>query len=139
MKTKIVTFSYGTVKDASLKVPAESYSVYSLCSLIRESYLDYAFRSGSGLMSDACLTSSIGHDNFMAGALGGYETRLTPEVFALVKDSINSELQMALAVARYREPNATSSDIYMRASKNDALSEENRDFLSQMAVHFKAA
>lgn len=79
MKTNTVKFSYGTVKNASLKVPAEAYSLMDAAKLIQESFLEYMFRPGCGLMSDEVLLSSIGHANFFAGALGGYETRLTAE------------------------------------------------------------
>lgn len=132
IKTRTVKFSYGTVKDASLKIPVGAYSIYDIVSLIRESYLDWAFRPGCGLMSDAVLTSSIGHDNFFAGALGGYETRLDAEKFKLVKDYASDSVGMAMAVARYRMPCATLRQVYERVSQNDAISECEREFCRNM-------
>ncbi len=133
MNTKTVSFSYGSVKNASLKIPAEAYSAMDAAKLIRESYFDYAFRPGCGLMSDECLTSSIGQANFYAGALGGYETRVSPEAFNAIRGCLASELSQAVAVAAYREPNAGRMAHLLRASKNDAISEDNRRFLLLMA------
>lgn len=139
MKTRIVKFSYGTVKDASLKIPAEPYSIVDAVTLIRESYLEYAFRPGCGLMSDAVLTSSIGQANFFAGALGGYETRLDVESFRRLKEYASFAGGMAMAVAKYREPNATTSQHYLRASQNEALPDAERKFFAEMAKDVAAA
>ena len=136
MKNKIRTiqFSYGTVKNASLKVPNGPHSINDIVSLIRESYLDYAFRPEcNSLMSDEVLTSSIGHDNFFAGALGGYESRLDEKTFQTVKKDALDDLGMAIAVARYRMPNAERSEIYLRASENEVLEESMREFLSRFS------
>ena len=134
MKTRTVTFSFGTVKNASLKIPAEAHNLVQAAELIRESYLDWAFRPGCGLMSDEVLTSSIGHSNFFAGALGGWETRLTPESFKSLKSlCLENDMGMAIAVARYRMPGAERSEIYLRASENEVLEESAREFLSGFA------
>ena len=133
MKTTIVHFSYGTVKNAALKIPAEAYSIIDAAQLIRESYLDYAFRPGCGLMSDEVLTSSIGKSNFFAGALGGYEQRLKPEVFAALKRCADSDEGQAIFVARYRDPEASQKAIYLRAAQNSSLSEDVRRFLTLCA------
>lgn len=132
IKTRTVQFSYGTVNDASLKVPVGPHSIYDIVSLIRESYLDWAFRPGCGLMSDAVLTSSIGQANFLAGALGGYETRLDAKTFKTVADYASDSVGMAMAVARYRMPGATLRQVYERVSQNDALSECEREFCRNM-------
>lgn len=133
MKTQIVRFSYGTVKDAALKIPAEPYTIVDAVKLIRDSYLEYAFRPGCGLMSDEVLTSSIGHANFFAGALGGYETRVSAESFKNMTEYAESDAGMALAVAVYRDPKATQKRHYIRASENTTLSEADRKFLTLMA------
>ncbi len=136
MKTQIVKFSYGTVKNASLKVPAEAYSIIDAATLIRESYLDYAFRpENTSLMSDEVLTSSIGQANFFAGALGGWETRMDAERFACLKRTVESPEGQALAVAAYRMPGSTRKAQYIRASKNEAISEDARRFLVLCAEH----
>jgi hypothetical protein len=134
MKTRTVKFSYGTVKDASLKIPAEDFSLVQVADLTRQSYLEYAFRPGCGLMSDECLTSSIGHSNFMAGALGGYKTRLESKAFAGLKSMlIENDVAMALAVAKFRNPSLTQNEAYIQASKNEVLSETERKLLTLMA------
>lgn len=133
MKTNTVKFSYGTVKNASLKVPAEAYSLMDAAKLIQESFLEYMFRPGCGLMSDEVLLSSIGHANFFAGALGGYETRLTAERFAALKDCAESDIGMAVEIAKFREPGASQKAVYLRASQNEALSADYRRFLGLMA------
>ena len=134
MKTRTVSFSFGTVKDASLKIPAEAYNLVQVADLIRQSYLEYAFRPGCGLMSDECLTSSIGHSNFMAGALGGYETRLDAELFTSLKGLLTeNDVGMALAVAKFRDPSLTQNAAYIQASKNEVLSDTERKFLVLMA------
>ena len=134
-KTRTIQFSYGTVKNASLKVPNGPHSINDIVSLIRESYLDYAFRpDNNSLMSDEVLTSSIGHDNFFDGALGGYESRLDDKTFQTVKRDALDDMGMAIAVARYRMPGAESSEIYLRASENEVLEESARKFLSGFAA-----
>ena len=125
LKTRIVKFSNGVIKDASLKIPAEEYSIVDAAQLIRESFLDYMFSSG-GLMSDEVLTSSIGQAHFFEGALGGYKQRLDPEVFAALERYLNSEFSMALDVVRYREPGLKDADLYERAMQNRVLSDDDR-------------
>jgi hypothetical protein len=134
LKTRTVTFSYGSVRNASLQIPAEDFSVMHVVELIRESYFAYSFRPGCGLMSDEVLTSSIGQANFFAGALGGYETRLDVETFKLVKEYLLSDISQALAVAGYREPGCSHSDRYLRASQNDVLSHQERESLAAFAA-----
>jgi hypothetical protein len=132
MKTKTVHFSYGTCKDAALKIPAEACSIVQIVDLIRESFLEYMF-NGRSLMSDEVLVSSIGRANFFAGALGGYETRLSPEDFKMVKSYADCDFSMAIAVARYREPGISTKEAFLIASKNTALSEFDRKALILMA------
>jgi hypothetical protein len=126
MQTRTVTFSYGTVKEAALEIPAEPTSIIETAKLIRSSYLKYAFRPGCGLMSDECVTSSIGHSNFMAGALGGYETRLVAADFAALKDIVMDDMAMALAVVRFRNPELSNKEAWIKASENEVLSEDMR-------------
>jgi hypothetical protein len=133
IKTRTVQFSNGFVKDASLKVPVGAHSIYDIVSLIRESYLDWAFRpERSSIMSDEVVTSSIGQADFFAGALGGYETRLDAQTFKIVKDYASDEIGLAIAVARYRMPGATLRQVYERVSQNEALNEMDRGFCRNM-------
>jgi hypothetical protein len=133
IKTRTVQFSYGFVKDASLKVPAGPASIYDIVSLIRESYLDWAFRpERASIMSDEVVTSSLGQADFFAGALGGYETRLDERTFKIVADYASDSVGMAIAVARYRMPGATLRQVYERVSENEALSDSEREFCRNM-------
>ncbi len=135
MKTKTVIFSYGTVKNASLKIPAEAYNLVQVADLIRESYLEYAFRpENRAIVSDECVTSSIGQANFFAGALGGYETRLDAKCFASLKSLLcENDIGMAVAVAKFRMPSASKKDIYLRAAQNEVLTADVRAFLVKMS------
>jgi hypothetical protein len=134
IKTRTVQFSYGLVKDASLKVPVGSYCIHDIVVLIRESYLDWAFRpENNTLMSDEVLTSSIGQAHFVAGALGGYKPRISAETYWMVEESVKDDWSMAMAVARYRMPGATLGEIYLRASKNEVLDDYTRKNLAIMA------
>lgn len=135
MKTRTVQFSYGTVKDASLKIPAEAFSPMDAANLIRESFLEYMFRPGCGLMSDEVLVSSIGRSNFFAGALGGYEGRVSPELFAHIKECASYDMTLAVDVAKFREPGLSDRAAYLRASQNEALCENTRRCLVIMAEH----
>lgn len=105
--------------------------------LIMESYLEYMFRPGCGLMSDECLLSSIGHSNFFAGALGGYETRLSPEDFATVKSCAENDIMLATMIVRFRRCNAAISqkEVYLQASANEALPINDRKALAMLAEH----
>lgn len=138
VKTRTVKFSFGTVKDASLQVPAEACSINDIAVLIRKSYLEYTFRPGCGLMSDECVTSSIGQANFFAGALGGYETRLSAADFALLKDCAENDIALACDVVRFRAEKQgrqmTQQQVYREASKNEALSEKTRAALAQLST-----
>lgn len=133
IKTRTVTFSNGTVKNASLLVPAEACSINDLRNLIVKSYLDYAFSAKNILMSDECLTSSIGQANFFEGALGGYETRMPAESFRMLKEWCENEMSMAVDVAQYRMPGCSLKQAYLRASENEVLSEGDRKALVMMA------
>ena len=133
LKTRSVKFTYGTAKDAVLLVPAEACSLNDIACLIRKSYLEHAFRPGCGLMSDECVTSSIGQANFFAGALGGYETRLSAADFAALKSSVESDLALACDVVRFRAEKQgrelSQKEVYLQAAKNEVLSEDTRRFL----------
>lgn len=137
IKTRSVKFTYGTAKDAVLLVPAEACSINDIACLIRKSYLEHAFRPGCGLMSDECVTSSIGQANFFAGALGGYETRLSAADFAALKSCVESDLALACDVVRFRAEKQgrqmTQQAVYLEASKNEALSQDTRRFLVEAA------
>lgn len=133
MKTQTVQFSYGTVKNASLKIPAEAYSLMDVVNLIQDSFLEYMFRPGCGLMSDEVLVSSIGKSNFFAGALGGYKTRLQPDVFEALERCADNDIGLAFKVAKFRNPGISPKQAYLVASKNEALSEDVRRFLVLMA------
>ena len=138
MKTRMVTFSYSTVKNASLEVPAEPASIWDTAKLIRSSYLNHAFRPGCGLMSDECLLSSIGKSNFFAGALGGFESRLDKETFRLLKESADNEIALAVDIVRFRNPQISEKAVYEQDAKNEALSEGIRECLMKLA-EMKAA
>ena len=133
IKTRTVQLSYGTVKNASLKVPAGPASAWVIAQLIRESFLDYMFSRENVIFSDEVAVSSIGRSHFMAGALGGYETRLEAKGFALVKEMAESDMYMALDVVRYRNPGLSNADAYRMAAKNEAVSEETRSLFLEMA------
>jgi hypothetical protein len=123
IKTRTVTFTYGTAKDAALKIPDEDTNLYTVACLIRESYLDWMFARG-GLMSDEVLLSCIGKANFFAGALGGWETRLDAEKFAVLKDSVEKDdVSLALAIVRRRNPSLTTAEAYRQAAKIRNLDE----------------
>ncbi len=134
MKTRSITFSNGLVKDAVLKVPAEACSLFHIAQLIRQSYLEWRF-DGRSIMSDEVIVSSIGQANFFAGALGGYETRLSPDDFKRVKQLAESAVALAVDTVKFRKCNAGISirDAYLQASRNEALSEFDRKFLADMA------
>jgi hypothetical protein len=134
LKTRTVRFSNGVVRNAALKVPAEDCSLFQLAQLIRESYLEWVF-NGSSIFSDEVAVSSIGKSHYFAGALGGYETRLSLEDFAVVKANAESDVSLALEVVRYRRCNAGLSnvEVYRRASRNESLSERDRQFLRGLA------
>ena len=83
-------------------------------------------------MSDEVVTSSIGQADFFAGALGGYETRLDAQTFKMVKDYASDDIGLAIAVARYRMPGATLRQVYERVSKNEVLTEAEREFCRNM-------
>lgn len=130
---RTVTFNYGTCKDAVLKIPVGPHSIAMMGDLLIESYLEYMFGRGS-LMSDEVLVSSIGHDNFFAGALGGYETRLNPEDFTCLKHYVDNDIILALAVTRYRNPSMSKVAAYLSAAKNEALSQEERGALKMLST-----
>jgi hypothetical protein len=138
IKTRTVQFSYGTVRNADLLVPAEACSLADIAGLIRRSYLAYAFRPGCGLMSDECVTSSIGQANFFAGALGGYETRLDAEDFARLKECAANDIALACDVVRFRAKaqgrEMTEAEVYLEAAKNEALDSNSRAFLAAWAA-----
>jgi hypothetical protein len=131
--TRTVTFSYGTCKDAVLKIPVGPHSIAMMGDLLIESYLEYMFGRGS-LMSDEVLVSSIGHDNFYAGALGGYETRLNSEDFNCLKHYVDNDILLALAVTRYRNPSISKIDSYLESARNEALSQDERDALNTLST-----
>lgn len=137
LKTRSVKFTYGTAKDAVLLVPAEACSLNDIACLIRKSYLEHAFRPGCGLMSDECVTSSIGQANFFAGALGGYETRLSAEDFAVLKSCADNDIALACDVVRFRAEKQgrqmSNPAVYLEASKNEALSEATRAALVELS------
>jgi hypothetical protein len=121
IKTRTVHFTYGTVKNAALKVPAEACSFVDMAKLIQDSYLEYMFRPGCGLMSDECLLSCIGKSNFFAGALGGYETRLSPADFKTLTSCTENDIMLASAIVTRREPNLSPAEHYLRVSQNEGL------------------
>lgn len=134
MKTRTVKFSYGLVKDADLQVPAEAYSIVDAATLIIDSYLAWRFRPGCSLMSDEVVVSSLGQAHFFAGALGGYESRLQPEVFQALKRYASAPEPLAVATVRFRDPSLKGSAVYARAAENTELSAEVRSFLRQMST-----
>jgi hypothetical protein len=137
IKTRTVRFSFGTVKGAALQIPAQPTNLVTVARLIRESYLAWMF-SKPAIMSDECLLSCIGRDNFEAGALGGWETRLDAKSFAMLKDLVNDDTAMALAIVRYRNANASERTVWSLASKIEGLSAEVRAMMQQLAA-LKAA
>lgn len=137
LKTRIVTFSYGTVKDADLEVPAGDFSAWDAAHLIRKSWLRYAFRPGCGLMSDEVLVSSIGKSNFFEGALGGYKQRLDPTFYGILERCVNDDIALATEVVRFREPNLPAADVWERLSKNEALDVNTREFAARYADNIR--
>lgn len=133
IKTRTVTFSYGTVKNAELLIPAEATNIVTMAALIRESYLKYMFRPGCGLMSDEVLVSSIGQSNFFAGALGGYETRMPADDFSILKEAADNDIALAVDVAKFRDPSLSTREAYRIAAKNEALSEDTRKAMIALA------
>lgn len=138
IKTRTVQFSYGTVRNADLLVPAEACSLADIADLTRQSYLAYAFRPGCGLMSDECVTSSIGKANFFAGALGGYKTRLEPEAFIYLEQCAANDIALACDVVRFRAKaqgrEMSAAEVYLEAAKNEALDSNSREFLAAWAA-----
>lgn len=132
MKTKIVTFTYGTAKNAELLVPIETCSIHDIAVLIRKSYLKWMFGHGA-LMSDECVVSSIGKSNFFAGALGGYETRMPADDFSILKEVADNDIALAVDVAKFRDPSLSTREAYRVAAKNEALSEDTRKAMIALA------
>jgi hypothetical protein len=137
IKTRSVKFSFGLVKDAVLEIPAEAYSINDAACLIRKSYLAWRFRPGCGLMSDEVVVSSLGQAHFFAGALGGYALRIAPETFPALKSSAESPVALACDVVRLRAEKqgrtVTQAQVYAEASKNEALSDDERKMLSELS------
>jgi hypothetical protein len=143
MKTRTVTFSFGTIKNADLHIPAEDFSLFAAAQLIRQSFLEYMFRPGCGLMSDEVLVSSIGRCNFFDGALGGYETRLSPADFKVLSDEAKNDIALACDGIRFRAEKQgrelSRAEVFAEASRNESLGEDSRKMLSQMSkVNFAA-
>lgn len=136
IKSRTVTFTYGTCKNAVLKVPAEAFSLIDAAALIRESFIEHMFNNG-GLMSDEVFISSIGRSNFFAGALGGYEDRLSAEKFAVLKELCENNIGMAVAVASSRNPNLSEKAAYQEAAKNKALTEKDRKLINIIVANIE--
>ena len=132
IKTRTVRFTYGTAKDAALEIPAEPTNLVTVADLIRRSFLRHMF-SGPVLMSDEVLVSSIGRSNFETGALLGWKERLDEKTFELLESDVKSDIAMALAVVRFRNPSISNRDAYLTAAKNEALKDETRIFLRAVA------
>jgi hypothetical protein len=132
IKTRTVRFTYGTAKDAALEIPAEPTNLITIAKLIHQSFLRHMF-SRSALMADEVLVSSIGRDNFEAGALLGWKERLDEKSFGLLESQVKSDVAMALAVVRYRNPSISNRDAYLVAAKNEALNDDTRKFLRAAA------
>jgi hypothetical protein len=131
--TRTVTFTYGTAKDAALKVPVGPTNLYTIASLIRESYLDWMF-DRPVMMSDEVLMSCIGKNNFFAGALGGWQTRLNPKDFAALKElAEDDDVAMALAIVRRRNPGITAAGAYRQAATIRNLSPSLRESFLALA------
>lgn len=139
MKTQIVKFSFGLVKNAALEIPAEAYSLHSAACLIRKSYLAWRFGPDNrSIMSDEVVVSSLGQAHFFAGALGGYETRLDAKTFASLKECAESAVALAVDVVRFRAEKQgrklTTQQTYAEASRNEALSADEREILNSLAT-----
>jgi hypothetical protein len=132
IKTRTVRFTYGTVKDAALEIPDEATNLVTVANLIRQSFLRHMF-SRPALMSDAVLVCSIGRSNFETGALLGWKERLDQKTFELLEDEVKSDIAMALAVVRFRNPSISKRDAFLAASKNEALDDDTRYFLRDLA------
>ncbi len=87
----------------------------------------------NSLMSDECLLNCIGKSNFFAGALGGYETRLSKDDFERVKDIVENDILLAAKIVRFREPELSAADVYRKASRNEGLSDESRAAFLELA------
>jgi hypothetical protein len=132
-EVRIVKFTNGVVRDASLKVPTGRYSIAALADLIRESYLDWRFDGASGLFSDEVALSSIGKSHFFEGALGGFETRLDADTFARLRDNVNSDYCLAISIAERRNPELSHKAAMLVAAKNRALSMSDRRCMELIA------
>lgn len=132
IKTKTVYFTFGTAQNAALEIPAEATNLVTVANLIRQSFLRFMF-SRPALMSDAVLVSSIGRSNFETGALLGWKERLDAKSFELLEREVKSDIAMALAVVRFRNPAISKRDAYLAASKNEALDDDTRHFLRDFA------
>jgi hypothetical protein len=132
-EVRIVKFTNGVVRDASLKVPTGRYSIAALADLIRESYLDWRFDGASGLFSDEVALSSIGKSHFFSGALGGFETRLDADTFARLQETVNSDYCLAIAIAERRNPELSHKAAMLVAAKNRALSMSDRRCMELIA------
>lgn len=140
IKTKTVYFTYGTAKDAALDIPAEDTNLVTVANLIRQSFLRFMF-SRPALMSDEVLVSSIGRSNFETGALLGWKERLDEKTYELLEREVKSDVAMALAVVRYRNPSISKPDAYRAAAKNQAITAEDRKFFlacADLAVEYAA-
>lgn len=132
IKTRTVLFTYGTAKNAALEIPAEPTNLVTVADLIRQSFLRHMF-SRPALMSDEVLVSSIGRSNFETGALLGWKERLDEKTFSVLEREVKSDVAMALAVVRFRNPSISKRDAYLAAAKNEALDAEDRKFLRVFA------
>lgn len=132
IKTTTVRFSYGTVNNAALEIPAEATNLVTVANLIRQCFLRHMF-SRPALMSDEVLVSSIGRSNFETGALLGWKERLDEKTFGLLESEVKSDIAMALAVVRFRNPSISKRDAFLAAAKNEALDTDTRKFLRELA------
>ena len=136
--TRTVTFTYGTCKDAALKIPAKGQpaSLRDIIDLIRSSYLEYMFSSPI-LMSDEVLVSSIGRNHFFAGALGGWKLRLEAKAFETLEMLASNNAVLAVRVAQYRDSNLTFDEAREIAKKNKALNKVEKWSLGFMQSDFE--
>jgi hypothetical protein len=133
MKTHTTTFSFGTIKNATLHIPTGPTTLGHIVDAARKSYFEYAL--GRGLISDEVLTSSIGKSNFFEGVLAGYESRVTPNELTHLKSMLtDDDIGQAVAVVKFRSPELSKKEVYHRASSNRALSDTDRRFFENLAA-----
>jgi len=127
--TKTFEIEYGVVKDGLLTLPVEG-NAYTYAEHIIQSYLDWRFRPQSGIFSDAVALSSIGKSHFFEAVFSGLDERIQNKEFCKWIKDFCSDIYLAIAIAKRRNPELTHDEASRKALKNEALSEKDRRSLN---------